>query len=1160
MEWSLVDLRGSRLQWVLPCICLGLFWAAAAMAQPLRFRHLGIAEGLAQGSANAIAQGPHGLVWLGTEAGLQRYDGYGFVHYHHVLGDAASLTQDDVRGIAVAPDGAVWVATYGGGLDCLKPDRSGFVHYLHDPDDAASLSSDRLETVLLDRAGHVWAAGAAGVDELLPSGGFRHYRLADTSDTYVLELMQDPSGRIWVGTRHGLLYVDVAHGRLQRFEPVGHAHPSARAALATSSVHAMLAARDGRLWVGTDAGLVVLDRERNITAWLHHVDSDPASLADDRVWALAEDASGTLWVGTDGGGLDQLNAAAHGMEFLHHRHVPHRVGSLADDHILSLFVDATGLLWVGTYGNGFDIHDPRAQAFANILVAPDTGDDANNAVWAIQHDAEGDTWIGTETGLTRVGSRPGDQQQYTFNPDPAAGNRPAYNLYLDPRQRLWVGVGTALYRNEGPGTPFVRIALVPPVGGAAPKHIDQLLRDSKGRLWAASAGSLLRLDPDSGKLLDWYHPPHPGPDADSVIATLCQGGDGMLWMGTRRGMRRFDPGRGQFVSLPAGNDMQALASADVLSCLAAPDGLWIGTSDGLVHYRSGRGVVRVYDIADGLPSTLIYALLADARGGIWAGTGRGLVRVDPADDSVRIFGDNSGLANLEFNQMAAASAGGKLYFGGDHGVTVVDPANLGGGGSVARVAITGYAVSGRGRSKSYMGTPAHLLQLPYWQSAVTFDLAVLDYAAPANNRFRYRLLGFDDAWQTLQEGHAVTFTNLDPGNYTLQVTGLDSNGKPTVNTAALALAVASPPWQSQWAWIAYVVAGLLLVLLGLRAFASAVRRRRDLASEHQQRLWAEALRELAFAIAQLDDRGAVVRELMVRLQGLIPYAQAAYFTAEGDAIECAGQRGLDAAGVEQLNAWVRQHRSNLAGIGVAGDAVSVAGNLRDGPAWPAGRQGLVLPCHAQAQDFQILLLLRERTQFSRTEVGLAGALSRQVKVTIEKLALIQRLEQLAHIDDLTGTDRRAWFITQAEAEFARCRRHGRPLAMLLFDIDHFKAINDAHGHPTGDAVLVEIVRRCRQDLRVSDILGRYGGEEFVVCLPEADAQAALAIAERLRRGIAEVPIATAAGLVPVTVSIGVASGVAGPQDTLDALVARADGAMYAAKQLGRNRLEGPPAA
>lgn len=172
----------------------------------------------------------------------------------------------------------------------------------------------------------------------------------------------------------------------------------------------------------------------------------------------------------------------------------------------------------------------------------------------------------------------------------------------------------------------------------------------------------------------------------------------------------------------------------------------------------------------------------------------------------------------------------------------------------------------------------------------------------------------------------------------------------------------------------------------------------------------------------------------------------------------------------------------------------------------------------------------------------------------ELKALHAELENQAHVDGLTGLANRRRFMELAELEHARAVRYGNSLSVLMMDIDHFKAVNDTYGHKSGDLVLQKLAKVCHQAVREFDIIGRLGGEEFAILLPETGGDKALEVAQRLRQAIAvsRVPLGPARR-VSITASIGVAT-LTDRSKKLDSLLNDADKALYEAKRAGRNKV------
>ncbi len=182
---------------------------------------------------------------------------------------------------------------------------------------------------------------------------------------------------------------------------------------------------------------------------------------------------------------------------------------------------------------------------------------------------------------------------------------------------------------------------------------------------------------------------------------------------------------------------------------------------------------------------------------------------------------------------------------------------------------------------------------------------------------------------------------------------------------------------------------------------------------------------------------------------------------------------------------------------------------------------------------------------------------RVAQMSEELVAARESLRDLALHDVLTGILNRRAVSEHLERELSRARRESGLLAVAMVDIDHFKRVNDEHGHQVGDQVLVEAARRLVESRRETDAVGRIGGEEFLVILPDAETEAALSVAERIRETMAATPVPTPAGPLPLTISIGVAATTGG-LETADVLVSQADRALYRAKEEGRNRVRTLP--
>lgn len=874
------------------CALLLALLPAATRADAPAFTRFGIEDGLSQATVTAVVQDGLGFVWIGTQDGLDRFDGHDIHAWNAAPGVAGELQDDSINDLLVDRDGTLWVATYEG-VSRYDVARDAFTTLQHDPDDPGSLPHDSVSALALAPDGGIWVGTRAGLARIDPdSGAIRTWasqwrgsvrdlvvgpdgqpwlatdsglhRLDPDTGQVILDaatgapyltgapvwsLALEGSGRLWVGTEQEGLIELAADGSTARRVP----------SLPSPWVRALLLTADGALWIGTAEGLVRLDPEtRRREQWRNDA-TDPSSLAQNPVISLGESRGGLVWIGTATMGLNMHDPRTR--RFRQYRRQTAEPGTLTDTVVYEITGDPSGRLWVGTRNGGLNRLDPATGTFTHVDYRPDATDQDHPWIVAIDAGADGTLWIATHSrGL------------HAWHPDTGA-------------HRHW---------RHDPERP----------DSIASDRLRDVLVDADGSVWIATSGAGLdRLDPATGRVT--HHRPVEG-DARSLpsvwVRSLYLDDRGELWIGTYgNGAARWHPDAQDFTRhLHDPEDPRTLSSRFVRSIFRDRAGaVWFSTDDGLSRL-DGDGFTR-FGTDAGLPEGVVYGVLQSDDGALWGSTNHGLVRLPAGADRFQRIDADDGLRAREFNTGAFHhAADGTLWFGGVDGLTGFDPdpvrtvadtradADSGTGAQTdaqadghsevdthagvevdaATVVLTGYrifnrpvAVNPQGPLREHIAVADRITVAPD-QRMITFDFAALSFRPEAISGYRYRLAGFADQWvDTGVDAGIATFTTLSPGDYVFEVAAIDDDGMPGPTTR-LPVQVQPRYWETVWFRSLLALLAVAVILLGARA------RQRHLV--RQNRLLEETVAQRTAELSSTVARLQASKQEVSRLEGILP--------------------------------------------------------------------------------------------------------------------------------------------------------------------------------------------------------------------------------------------------------------------------------------------------
>jgi ligand-binding sensor domain-containing protein/signal transduction histidine kinase len=820
---------------------LAAFWSAAALAhhhgvERVRFHHYGIEQGLSHSTARTLAQDKTGYVWIGTQDGLNRFDGNEFRVFRHDPTDSGGIGDNYV--MVVAPDGPnLWVGSQAGGLHYYDALTGRFTRYAARPGVAGALASNPVTALRRDSRGRLWVGSGAGRLQWLDaaSGVFTDVPVARQIAFGIVRIVRERrNGDFLIGGRGGLWIVN-ANG-----EPKRELRWQTGAPL---DVYDVVESAHGDLWAGTAAaGLYRFDPDGTPKVRLRVEDG----LTDNDIRALLVDREHRLWVGTYDG-LVRIDEPDRPAATLHTwKYNPSQADGLASNRVQSLLEDRDGLVWIGTWLNGISVFNPRTEAF--VAIRPEPGDPRaipGNPVPGLHIDADGTFWLGVLEGggLVHFDLERGVLARYVHDPDDPRSLSHNYvqNMTRGSDGALWVATaGGGLNRMLPDGSGFERFRHDPAdPDSVASDSIFRLSVDRAGTLWVGTleggldarcatctAFTHYRHDPDDPTTL-------PGPD----VNTIYESARGDLWVGVRAGgLARLDRATGRFQRFRADPSVPGSLSNDSVTVIMEDRAgtLWVGTQGGglnrlVVGERAEDTRFRAYTRRNGLAADAIGGVIEDEAGKLWVSTTMGVSRLDPATGAIENFGQRDGVqAHGYFIGAYGRHPDGGIAFGGLRGVTLFDPRAIEPTAIVSAVALTAFRTF---RSTSRWNEPAFVARvdatgqlhydLRHDADEFSVEFSALHFADPQALHYSYQLEGFDATWiRTDARRRFAGYTNLKPGDYTLRLRARHG-GAPYGPETRVGIHLSASPWRSAWARAGYVLAGLSV--LGLFAWQARTR-------------------------------------------------------------------------------------------------------------------------------------------------------------------------------------------------------------------------------------------------------------------------------------------------------------------------------------------------
>ncbi len=801
------------------------------------FSRLSSEAGLSQVNVKSIIQDSYGFMWFGTRNRLNRYDGTN-IRIFNCYDANFRQGNNNISALYEDTDKKLWVGT-DKGIYIFNPLDETFTFWGDSASNGVKIT-DWVSTIQGDQDNNIWI--------VIPNEGiFRYHEPSREMFHYVIGDLQMPNqggnpqcmcieknGNIWIGTNGNGVYLfnkdsntfsqylgdnngdslegehiytmcdygdDLAlgihEGKLRKLNKRKNTLSDVNAPDVHYKIIRNVLRFDDELWVGTEAGLFIINELKNSVIQLQEDPMYPYSLSDNVVESIYKDKENGVWLGTRFGGVSHL--AKKGFSFECYVPLSHSKNSINSRRLREMKEDKNGNIWIASEDKGLDIFDTKNLTFKRI---EENGIDRykNTKVLGLYLN-EKQAWLGFfKNGLDIIHFSDFKIEHFSgkdLNLDEAS----IYTICEDRYGKLWIGNGWGIFVGSKDKKDFTRM------DEFGTSYIYDIMEDSKGLIWVATLGNgIFKYNQITKEIFHYTN--QTGDDtslSSNSVSDITETSLGDIWFATDRG--------------------------------------------GICLYNRESDNFTTFSLKEGLPDNVAYKIIEDKEYNLWFGTNNGLVRFNPDNKHIRVFSESDGLPIHQFNYKSAlAGSDGKFYFGGLNGLLSFNPYSFVENKFIPPVHITHLTIDNQIVELGTNNTPleksishTQKIKLNYNQSNIGFDFVSLSFTAPRANKYAYMLEGIDKSWNYINANKTVSYAKLPPGNYTFRVKGSNNDGLWNERGAAVEIEIMPPWWVSNLAKFIYVMLTLLILYYILNRYKKQTERKQ---TERQRLFESEKEKEL----------------------------------------------------------------------------------------------------------------------------------------------------------------------------------------------------------------------------------------------------------------------------------------------------------------------------
>lgn len=787
-----------------------------SQSQPT-FKKINQSTGLSNGRITCIAKEKDGYVWIGTNNGLNRYDGLDFKVYNK---RNSNISSNDISDILIDNKNRIWITTLGGGLHYYNPLNDTFKIFKNIYDDSGSLISNQVNTITEDSKGLIWL----GTEKELCSFNVETHQFVSYSNQLnsnqtkqsnsITSICEDKNGNLWVGTfGNGLFLFDIVEKKFHQIKsdqtPI------------SDFIYVISQLNPDKMLVGTNgSGLLVIDLATlKITDFL----KDNLSLKQDIkiVRSIKIDSKNNLWIGTDGNGVFEVEYPNGKHPIINNYLYNSKLEtSLSGNAIYEIMDDGDSKIWFGTAWNGISILDKKNTS--ELLFSDILGLNPSPVLSIYKNDEK--LYLGLDgEGLTIYNAKQNTTKYFNENNNSSMKGKYIQKIFKTKNNTLWLGTfKNGLLKFNEQTKEFIQYKHeFDNKNSISYDDVRDIVEDKYNNLWIATWGGGLNYFNTKTKEIINYRESSRNRNTinnDNLI-DFAEDGE-KLWIATfGGGVNLFDIKKNKFTYFThKDSDTTTISSNNIFSLFKDSKGyLWIGTSGaGVNRMNLKNNIIERFEVNDNIKYQTITGIIEDNNNKIWFSTKEGIVNYSYATNTFNTFPNLSG--EFHINSIFK-DENGFLYFGGINGVVKINPKTIEIESTPPKVKLTNFKLfnkeisikKGSVLQKSIAFTDE--IKLNHDQNVLTFEFSALQFPFSNNCEYAIKMENFDEDWRTIGKDRTATYTNLPSGNYTFKVKSVEIGSSWGDTYTSVKIHILKPYWLKWWAFVIYAV--ILLVLFYL---------------------------------------------------------------------------------------------------------------------------------------------------------------------------------------------------------------------------------------------------------------------------------------------------------------------------------------------------------